>query len=132
MPQFEVFKKRSKPRNGQPYVTIQRSGALSINTAAYEALDSPKAVELLYDQQERIMGIRPADAGSEFAYPIRGVRGSYVFSGIAFTHYYDIDTEVSRRWSAYLDDGVLCVDLKGEGTPLTTGAKAEPLMAVSG
>lgn len=118
MPQFEVFKKRSKPLNGQSYVTVQRRGTMSMNTAAYNALGSPAAIELLYDAAERIIGMRPAEQSSEYAYPMRGVRGSYVLSGIAFANYYGIDTSVSRRYPAYVEDGVLCVDLKGESTEL--------------
>lgn len=32
----------------------------------------------------------------------------------AFTQHYGIDTSVSRRYVPYVEDGILCFDLKGE------------------
>ncbi|MEU7937830.1 hypothetical protein [Microbispora bryophytorum] len=124
MPNFETFTKRMVPLVKQPFITIQKRGTMSLNAAAYTALGEPEAVELLYDPAERIMGFRAVAKESEHAYPLRAQAGKsigpYIVSGTAFTKYYGIDTTVSRRWVGYLDEGVLCVDLKQSGTEVTS------------
>jgi hypothetical protein len=110
-------------------VTIQKRGTISMNRAAYVALDSPDTVELLYDLADRVVGLRAVDHLVEHAYPVRSVGAdgsSYLIAGTAFTKYYGIDTEVSRRWPAELQDGVLCVDLKEDGTIVTSNRSAKP------
>lgn len=108
----------------QPFVTIQKRGTISLNAAAYAALDEPEAVELLFDPSDRIVGFRAVPKESEHAYPLRAQSGKsigpYIVSGTAFTRYYSIDTTVSRRWIGYMDDDILCVDLKQPGTEVTS------------
>lgn len=122
MPEFEVFRKRMAPLVKTPYVTIQRRGVISLNAAAYQALGSPSAVELLYDPNEKIVGLRPTGANSEHAYPVRSTaskrESTFMVSGTAFTKYYGIDTATSVRRRAYVDGGILCLDLKDPGTQI--------------
>ncbi|MQA15703.1 MAG: hypothetical protein GEV09_16530 [Pseudonocardiaceae bacterium] len=104
-------------------MTIQKKGTLSLNKAAQVALGEPDAVELLFDASERIVGMRGADLSLAHAYPLRAQKpgfGPYVVAGTAFTKYYGIDTTTARRWIAYMDEGVLCLDLKEEGTIATS------------
>jgi len=54
-----------------PYVTIQKRGIIGFNASAHAELGSPKAVELLFDKTERIIGIRGVDPNAEHAYSIR-------------------------------------------------------------
>lgn len=126
MPTFETFTKRLVPLAKAPYVTIQKRGTMSFNHSAFVALGSPEAIELLYDRDERIIGVRAVHPGVEHAYPIRATgggkadSGTWMVSGRAFAQYYGIDTEVSRRYAAVMDNGVLCIDLKDEGTVVTS------------
>lgn len=123
MAKFETFKKRMVPLKKAPYVTIQKRGTMSFNAAAHAALGNPEAVELLYDRDERIIGVRSVDPGVEHAYPLRSPSKrdmSFILSGTAFTKYYEIDTSVSTRYPAYMDGDVLCIDLKQEGTVVTS------------
>ncbi len=118
---FEVFTKRMIPLTKDPSVTIQKKGIMSMNPSAFAALGEPKFVELLYDAEKSVVGIRSVDDAVDHAYPIRksGARdGSILVSGIAFANHYGIDTEVAVRRKAYLEDGVLCVDLKDPGTEI--------------
>lgn len=114
---FEVFNKRNAPLARAASVTIQKRGIFSINKTAHKLIDEAETVELLYDKEEQIIGIRPA-ATSPNAYQIRPQSnreaGQAILSATAFTQYYDIDTSVSRRWQPTLQDGILCIDLKGE------------------
>ncbi|MGI8761390.1 MAG: hypothetical protein ACR2LF_08895 [Jatrophihabitantaceae bacterium] len=130
MPDFETFSRGLVPLKSQPQVTIQKRGAISLNKSAYVALDTPDAVELLYDRDKHIVGIRPVDARAGHAYPLRpstrSASGPYVISAMAFTKFYDIDTSVTLRWFAYVEDGVLCVDLCHEATPVTSNRARRP------
>jgi len=134
MPQFEVFRKRMAPLVKQPYVTIQHRGTMSFNKAAHHALGSPEAIELLFDPNEQIIGVRAVDPRVEHAYPIRvtNAETSFIVSGRAFTHYYGIPTDISRRYPAEILDGVLCIDLKGGGTEVTSNRKGRTKAATEG
>lgn len=110
------------PSTGEPAVTIQKRGALSLNTAAYEALGSPKHVALLYDRDEQLMGMRKVNATTPHAYVVRGVgnnQATHVVSGKAFLSYYEIPRDVARRWTAKVEDDVLVIDLKQPGFEVT-------------
>jgi len=108
-----------------PYVTIQRRGTMGFNAAAHAALGSPEAIEFLFDPQERVIGVRAVDPSAQHAYAIRPNNGdatarTFLVSGTAFVRYYGIDTTVSRRWPAKMQDGILCIDLKEPGTEVTS------------
>src|SRR5579875_1045258 len=120
MPEFESFSRRLVPSRHEPRVTLQKRGAISLNASAYRVLGTPSSVELLYDRNQRIIGLRPVDPGADNAYPVRpatSASGPFVVSAMAFTRYYEIDTSVTRRWPAYLEDGVLCVALTSAAPP---------------
>ena len=127
LPKFEVFTRRMVPLAEKPYVTIQKRGNLALNKSAHAALGEPKAVELLFDPGDHIMGFRPVDVGVEHAYPIRSQGGKdvgpYIVAGMAFTKYYGIDTTAARRFPATMDDGVLCIDLNQPGTVVSSNRK---------
>ncbi len=122
---FEVFNKKLAPLAKGPSVTIQKRGLMSVNRAAYALLGEPKAVELLFDKDERVIGLRPVDESAPHAYPLRpqsskSGSGPLMLAGTAFTHYYGIDTSVSMRWVPTLQGDVLCIDLKQEGVIATS------------
>jgi hypothetical protein len=115
---FEVFKRRAVPRTAnEAFVTIQRKGVIAFSRGAYESLGGPAAIELLYDAERQVAGFRSIELGAEHAYPVRvnGKKTSHMVSGILFTRHYGIPTEVARRWPAYLDGAVLCIDLSQPG-----------------
>jgi hypothetical protein len=125
VPNFEVFTRRMVPLVKAPYVTIQRRGTMSFNKAAHAAMGEPQAVELLFDAGEQIIGVHPVEPATEHAYPIRATsgnqeKGPFLVAGTAFTKYYKIDTSVSKRWVGVMADGVLCIDLKQDGTVVTS------------
>lgn len=123
---FETFTKRMVPLAKAPYVTIQKRGTMSFNAAANAALGNPEAVELLYDRDEKIMGVRKVDPTVEHAYPLRSpaqTDRSFILSGTAFTKFYGIETEVSVRRQAYMEGDILCIDLKQPGTVVTSNRR---------
>lgn len=93
-----------------------------MNTAAYEALGSPKHVALLYDRENELIGMQSVSGSAPHAYVVRGVgnnRATHVVSGKAFLTYYGIPRDVARRWSAEIREDTLIVDLKQPGTEVT-------------
>ncbi len=121
---FERFDKRSVPIAENPFVTIQMRGPLSLNYSAYKMLGEPKAVELLYDQEDKIIGLRPVSPKEAYAFPVRpqGRKdkrpSNYVIAGQAFTKHYGIDTSVAKRYPAEMQGDIMAVDLK-RGTVAT-------------
>jgi hypothetical protein len=124
MPKFETFTRRMVPLAEKPYVTIQKRGNIALNKSAQAALGEPIAVELLYDPEGKVMGLRAIDTTVEHAYPLRSQSGKdvgpYLVAGMAFTKYYGIDTTTARRYPAEMDDDVLCIDLSQPGTIVTS------------
>ncbi|MFW6087156.1 MAG: hypothetical protein ACODAG_08130 [Myxococcota bacterium] len=115
---FETFDKRAGRLVKAPEMTIQGSGAVSLNAAAAHLLGEPKAVELLFDRQEQVIGIRGVPTEAPHAYPLRPVgkeRGTYVIACRAFFLYYDIPIGVPTRRDVRLHDDILIVDLKDPG-----------------
>lgn len=126
---FEVFKRQRAPVTTEAAVTIQKRGTMSFNAPAYEALGLPKAVELLYDREDRVMGLRKVDPSADHAYKIRPLgkgNTTWLLSGTAFTAYYGIPTDVARRWTGEVnEDGVLVLDLKQPGTEVAANRNRE-------
>jgi hypothetical protein len=111
---FEVFDRQVAEQDAAtPKISIQRSGSLSINRAAYRDLGEPEAVELLYDRERSLMGLRYANPAERTAYTVRmNTKGStYLISAAAFLKHYGIDSSKARRWVATRQDKVLCVDI---------------------
>jgi len=113
MAEFEKFRKRSVPSPDVAYVTIQRSGAISLNRAAWTLIEKPEQVTLHFDRDDKVIGIEPVPRGllDHDAFPVRPVggsrerAGSFVISGKGFTKYYGIPTEpVTRRLGFLVDD----------------------------
>ena len=123
MPNFETFTKRRIRVVKDPTMTLQAKGGMGFNHAAFLALGEPEAVELLYAADERIIGVRPVDPGTPHAYPVRSPSqkrdSGFLLSGKTFTKFYEIDTSVARRWTAYMDGDVLCVDLNSPSIEVT-------------
>ncbi len=122
---FEVFDKRMAPLGKTPSVTIQKKGIFSLNRAAAALMDNPQAVELLFDKEEQIIGLRPIDEASPHAYPLRPQSahketGPLLLGGTLFVQHYNIDTAISRRWVPTWQDGILCIDLKQPGTEVSS------------
>lgn len=101
-----------------PEVTIQRSGAMTINRASAAALGYPEAIELMYAEQERIIGLRAAEAGAPRSFKLNPQgKGPtyYATSGKSFMNRYEIPHEIATRYKARMSGEILLVDLKEGG-----------------
>lgn len=122
---FEVFQKSSAPVSKVPTMTIQKRGLMSINRAAHALIGSPEYVELLWDADRKVIGVRPAEADNPNAYParpqsVKSNKGPILVAGSVFTRHYDIPTDESRRWVVRAEDGILCLDLTQESQRATS------------
>ena len=55
----------------QPRVTLNSRGVILLNRQAFEAMDTPPAVTLLFDENNNIIGLKPADIRRQNAFPIK-------------------------------------------------------------
>lgn len=115
---WETFKRQRLTPSIEPSVTIQKKGVFSLNRAAYDALGKPDAVELLYDRETRLIGMRKVGKTVAHSYKVRafGSSGmSWLVSGTAFTNYYEIAVPEPVRCVARAEDGMLVIDLNEDG-----------------
>jgi hypothetical protein len=111
---FEVFKERgARTRKELPLVTIQKKGVMALNVAAFEALGSPQAVELLYAPKAKTIGIRAADPALPHTYNLRQPKVSQtrLVAAVAFLNHYEIRVEATERYPATMMGDVLAIDL---------------------
>ena len=102
----------------EPRVTLGTKGSFYLNGHTYKALGRPGAVEMLYDGNRRIIGMRPTDPRKRNAFVIRqhGRTGNYKrISGSAFCQHFRINTR-----DTVLFEGI---DLDNEGVMLPDMAK---------
>ena len=142
---FVVFEKGSSPVPTVPSVTIQKRGLISLNRAAMDLLrgdanSDPVGVELMWDADNRVIGLRSAPLTAHNAYPVRAQgqkdRGPFLIAGTLFTKFIGLNTVEARRWTPSLDGDILCVDLHSESTKVASrrgaskkaedGAEASP------
>lgn len=121
LPNFEVYRRSDPPRDDTPTVTISRT-SVHLNKHALALLGRPETVELLCDPKHLIVGIRPAPGGDEATtFKVHTTRdgGGGRVDARGFADRYNLPVETPRRWTAYLDGGVMCVDIRqpGESMP---------------
>jgi hypothetical protein len=82
-------------------LTLQVRGLLSLNNAAYRALGQPDHVVLLYDEDQRIVGLRRVGKEWPNAYRVRPQGSSYIVGAQGFVSYYGIKPLVAQRFVAH-------------------------------
>lgn len=127
---FIVYEKGSAPIATVPSVTVQKRGLLSINRAAFALMKEPAAVELLWDADRRIVGLRPVPIEDPNAYPVRAqvansTRGPLLIAGNLFTKFIGLNTDEAHRWTPYMEDGILCLDVSKPGAKVNSNRNAK-------
>ena len=110
---FEVFTPEAAAESGPAHVSIQKQGIIAFNRAAFASLGEPKAIELLYDRERSLVGLRGVDASAPHALRVRtsSAGGTYVVSAARFVRHYGIPNDVGRRWSAQSEGDLLFIDI---------------------
>jgi hypothetical protein len=67
---FEGKQYRTEARR-EPRVTLGAKGTFYLNGVAYDALERPAAVEMLYEGNRRIIGLKPIDPRRDNAFLIK-------------------------------------------------------------
>lgn len=117
---FEVYQKGSAPVSTVPTVTVQKRGLISLNRAAYNLIGEAEAVELLWDTERQVIGLRPAELTNPNAYPARpqnvsSAKGPILVAGGKFTQFIGLDTSRAVRWVPSVEDDILCIDISKPG-----------------
>jgi hypothetical protein len=109
--------------------TLQARGLLSFNHAAFKALGEPRAVTLLYDADDHIVGLRKVDKADRNAHKVRQQQRarSYLVSAQAFVAHHAIPTPRARRfagvdygdgiWGFALQEGLAVENRRGAQEP---------------
>lgn len=124
---FQVYEKGSAPVPTTPSVTIQKRGLISINRAAYDLINRPEGVELLWDSERKAIALRPAELTNQNAYPVRPQvvsadkdKGPWLIAGTLFTQFIGLDTSEAFRWTPTAEDGCLVIDISQPGSRATS------------
>lgn len=119
---------------GKPYgadvdtarVTLGPKKAILLNDLAYEALGAPTAVELMFDEGQKIIGLKPVEARRPHAFPVKPRKGSRhrVIRAAAFcTHFgIKIDRTVLFNEIDIDNDGVMKLEI-AKATNVSRGAR---------
>lgn len=108
-------------------MTLGAKGTFYLNGVAFDALERPAAVEMLYDGNRRIIGLRPTDPRRHNAFVVKhhGKGGSYKrISAAAFCSHFRLKYDRTLLFEqAELDnDGVMTLDL-GKTIEVGRGAR---------
>ncbi len=116
---WEIFEGRQyKPTaRREPRVTVGPKGTFYLNGIAFEALDQPAAVEMLYNPKQRIIGLRPIDPTKHNAFEIKhhGIGGNYKrISAASFCSNYRLKFKRTLLFEHVdvTDDGIMLLDLE--------------------
>ena len=120
--ELQTFKRYKATVKYSPVVNVTMRGLFSLNQVAFETLNEPEAVELLYSPNG-LIGFEAAPPSSPDAYRVRHPsKRAYQVEGRAFLRVNGIPEEMKeRRYRAEMQDGVLTVDLN-QGGEATRGA----------
>ncbi len=125
---FERYEGPLRPTRPGLSTTLQPSGKVTLSEQAAgdmgQATDMamPEAIELYFDREQQIVGLRAVPRGTPHSYTARKQKhgATVVFSALSFFNHYGIDLGgVSRRFPAYMEGDILCVDLKGRPEIIT-------------
>ena len=77
--EWESFKGRQYKRDArkEARVTLGAKGTIYLNGVAYDALDRPAAVEMLFNGNRRMIGLKPIDPSKDNAFIVKKHHGNY-------------------------------------------------------
>ena len=101
----------------RPRVTLNFRGVMILNGIAHEGLETPSAVTLHYDEDERIIALKPANPGRPNAFPLKpkGQTGRYrLINASPFCKHFRIrvDRTVTFNDIKIDNEGVMLLNLR--------------------
>ncbi len=120
MAKWIVFKQQGSRSASTKRVSLSVRGVITLNQLAYEELGSPQAVELLFDPEEKLIGLRPVEKSVRHGYRVRkqGKNNSYLIGAKAFCNFNSIEHSETKAFNEVaMDDDVMVLNLK-QMTPI--------------
>ena len=110
----------------QARVTLGPKKAIMLNEVAFEALGAPAAVELMFDEDRRVIGLKPVDLRRKNAFALKPKAGSRhrVIRAAAFCTHFGINVDRTVLFSEVdIDkDGVMTLEF-GKAINVSRGAR---------
>ena len=124
---WTVFEGMQNGRRSQrPRVTLNKQRTMVLNQIAYKGIGEPKAVELMFDANRKLIGLRRCDPGKKNAFFIRpSKKGRHVSISLGsfLTHFEIKPTRTILFETPMVDaDGLLTLDLT-KTTTVTRGSR---------
>lgn len=119
---FELFDRRAAALSDGPRVTVQKRGIVGLNASAHDLIGRASMVEFLYDRSRQVLALRPAE-GSPHGYSLRepSETGYTSVSAVALANAYGLDVSESRRYTPFVEQDMLCIDLSGPSVSAARG-----------
>lgn len=123
---FTKFDKSTTRSPKNPELTIRSKGTLVLNGPARLLLGEPTTVELLYDEDQDLIGLKPSSPADPDAHRLRATgKGTFTISGAAFLKHFDIPFGDAVKREVKMVDEILVVDLKDPGRDATSNQRRE-------
>jgi len=114
---WEEFEgKPTEPKGERLHVTLNQKNVIFLNRNVHSRLGEPRAVVLMFDKVNSVIGIRPTEPGKKNAFPVKKRPGGNhrVIVATPFCVHYRIKVD---RTTAFIDadvdnEGILRLDLK--------------------
>ncbi len=107
-------------------VTVNSRGSIYINNISWQALGCPEAVELMFDQGRRVIGLKPVDAWQPNSFPVRHKTqstGKVIHANPFCVHFAIRPLRTAIFNQAHIDeDGVMSLPLDSI-TAVSTGSR---------
>ena len=121
----EFIGKPNRANADTPRVTLNPRGVMMLNERAVEAFDSPAAVTLHYDEDSRMIALKPVDARRPNAFPLKKKDKQYKYRVIhasPFCRHFGIrlDRTILFHEIDLDDEGVMTLSLRST-TAITRG-----------
>lgn len=109
----------SSPSSGAPIISIAKYG-ITFNSASIDLLNKPAKIQIGYDNNEKVIGVKPAENSQQnaFTFAEKDKKGYIRIGNIDFVKYVankaGIDITKTTRYAAEWNDieGALIIDLK--------------------
>jgi hypothetical protein len=112
---FEVYDRKNlnnSPAVRRPIGTIRSNGALSINPSAFDLIERPESVELLFDPQNKVIGLRRSE--EYHAYKVASMPGGWkAIATASMLEFYGVKIPESTRYEiTFRSDGIARINLR--------------------
>ncbi|MBK8467032.1 MAG: hypothetical protein IPL32_14520 [Chloracidobacterium sp.] len=111
---WEKFTEPGTPKIAKLHVSMQPSGTVMLSRRAYEAIESPTHIEMLWEDETCTIGLRSVPERTLHAFRVYRMdhRGTARFHAQRFIDKHDIRVEQTVRFpTAAIEDGVLVLEL---------------------